>query len=220
MNQCPATKKRVDRLLGSYLPEVINQAALPKVLGDMSKSYFQAKNKVDAGMLALQSEGASMILVPGRLDQAQGQDALRHDLGQCMLYASILSELGAGADTLLQSGSGETLTLADASAFCTSTKQELPQLTQKFATHNRTYQVRALDKWRRHSIKGWGMERIFNSKGKPIAESQGGNGLLWVYNSQSMADKTTEDKSQEECTTYRFSTRGKLLGNHSSPCPR
>ncbi|MBL4636779.1 MAG: hypothetical protein JKY56_23210 [Kofleriaceae bacterium] len=59
------------------------------------------------------------------------------------------------------------------------------------------------------------MERIFNSKGRPIAESQGGKGLLWVYSSQSMADKT-----KAECTTYRFSNRGKLLGNHSSPCPR
>ncbi|MBL4636780.1 MAG: hypothetical protein JKY56_23215 [Kofleriaceae bacterium] len=73
MSQCPTTKKRVDRLLGSYLPEVINQAALPKVLGDMSKSYFQAKHKVDAGMLALQSEGATMVPVPGSLDQAQGE---------------------------------------------------------------------------------------------------------------------------------------------------
>lgn len=212
MSRCPPTQRSVDQLLENYLPEVKNQAALPKVRGDMVVRYVSAKAKLDAAFAALETTSTKMIAVPNELDTKLGSTALAKDLEQCSLYAGILKDLGAKTDSSLSSELG---TLGNATEYCRTKASELPSLLPRIVAHNNAYKSRELQQWQRRSIKGWGMEKVFNSKGRPIAESQSPSGLLWVFSDESVADK-----AKAACTTYRFSSRGKLLGNRSSTCPQ
>jgi hypothetical protein len=212
IRRCGATRDEVGELLGSYIPSILNQAALPKVGSQMSRAYFSSQATLSASIEALQSSGKGLRPVPLSLESEVGQTRLREQLTQCLAYSKAMLELGAANTSTITSEEGESQTVEAARAFCERVDDQLPELMDKFLAHNSTYHETMLQRWRRVSIKGWGMEKVFNAKGRPLAESTlGGGAITWTYRS--------EAGSENPCVIYRFTARGKVLGERAIACP-
>lgn len=211
IRRCQASKDMVDKLLSSYIPSIENQAALPKVREKLSQAYFASQATLTASIDALHSSGKGLVPVPLSLELKAARTRLREQLTQCQAYANAMLELGASGESQVQSEEGESQTVEAARSFCERADKQLPELMDRFLAHNRAYHETMLARWRRTSIKGWGMEKVFNAKGRPLLQSAAGATITWTFPS--------DEGATHACVIYRFSARGKLLGERGIRCP-
>ncbi len=209
IRQCKSTKKDVGVLLTSYIPSVKNQAALPHVIHKMSEAYFAAHDTLEAGQAALQSSGRSLIAAPAATETAKGHAALRKQLSQCESNGKALLELGASASLPLHSPTGSSEQLASAIAYCQAATPTLAHALTRLKAHNIAYRATTLKRWLRTNIKGWSMEKVYNAKGRPWAQSTNGGAIQWTYQEQ-----------DGSCIEVRFSAKGKKLGEKSLACAK
>ncbi|MCP4446973.1 MAG: hypothetical protein GY811_16730 [Myxococcales bacterium] len=206
---CEAVKSRLGIILNDYLPSIRNQAALPKVMGKMSSAYFGAFETVEASMAALQTSGRSMAPAPRALESAEGRAELNRQLSQCTSYAVALGELGAGPKTVLFSPSGATAKLGVAERWCAGAATGVDVTATRVSAHNESYRQAVLARWLRTNIKTWSMEKVYNSRGRPVAESTTADGsILWTYKGDA-----------GQCVRIRFTSRGKKTGEQPLSCP-
>ncbi len=209
IRQCESTKEDVGVLLSSYIPSIKNQAALPHVISKMSEAYFGAHDTLEAAQAALQSSGRSLTAAPTATETPEGQAALREQLNQCRSNGRALIELGADADLSLHSAAGDSEQLASAIAYCQAETPKLDHALARFEAHNIAYRTTILKRWLRTNIKSWSMEKVYNAKGRPWAQSTNGGSIQWTYQERGGS-----------CLQVRFSAKGKKLGEKSLACAK
>lgn len=208
IRDCKGMQKRLSILLNYYIPKIQNQAAQPHLLASLGKAQDAARQVLDEAQRALQTSGRKMMLAPVALETAEGQEALRSSLRTCKTYVKTLAEVGAAPGARVPSQLG-SYTVADVNAFCSQGSDVQDGLVAKVVAHNTAYRAADLLRWRRTHLKTWSMEKVFNAKGRPIAESKSPAGaVLWTYAG-----------SDGQCTRIQFTSAGKKVGEQAQSCP-
>lgn len=206
--RCAATAEEVAVLRNTYLPGVMNQAAIPTVRTDMALAYWSAKKALDGARTAIATTDRNLTPVDAALEAPAGQSKLRAQLERCRDYGQALRELGAPADLPLASAEGQVAAAQEAAEFCAHESADIGNTLQAVAAHNVAYRAIVLERWQRVSIKGFGMERVFTERGRPQAEKVlGGGAIVWNY------------QEGDSCTQVRFTPRGKLMTEAKVRCP-
>lgn len=209
IRDCEGMQKRLGVILNYYIPGIQNQAALPQVLSRLGKAHHAVRSTLDEANSALQTSGRTMVLAPISLESEEGREALQSRLAQCKTYGKTLIDIGAAADILVPSPSGESHALQNVRAFCSQAAASLETTIPKLIAHNTRFREAELLRWRRTNLKTWSMEKVFNARGRPIADSKRpGGAILWTY--QAEAGK---------CLRIQFTPAGKKVGEETQSCP-
>ncbi len=207
IRDCKGMQNRLSIILKYYIPKIQNQAAQPQLLANLGKAQDGARQILDKAQQALQTSGRKMMLAPAVLETVEGQEALRGHFATCKTYVKTLAEIGAVPESRVPSPLG-SYTVADVKAFCSQGIDSLDGLVAKVVAHNTEYRAADLLRWRRTHLKTWSMEKVFNAKGRPSAESKNPAGaILWTY--------AGEDG---QCTRIQFSSAGKKVGEQAQSC--
>ncbi len=199
-------------LLTNYVPQVRADAAIPKIISNMSAAYFSATKTYQRALSALTTSGKSMRAAPITLTTKLGYRAYQNTIAKCLESGRALQNLGAKSDLAL----GETdtaVTLQSAFARCEQMHGNT-QLRAKVIAHNKRHEQVTRKKWERINLKGWGMTKLYRERGKPLSVARRGKTIIWSY--ASGPAKVTHIP----CTGYLFSQRGKLMGQVKSRCNR
>lgn len=205
--RCAATADEIHHLRTAYLPSILNQAALPEVTDNMTSAFAASRTSLEAVRDALGSD-ARLTAAPEELESAAGQEALRANLANCVAYGRALVELGADLQLELAFGD-QFIPRGLAVDFCERAGETLDSTFSTILAHNKEYRKILLDRWRRLSLKGFGMEKVFEERGRPQAESVlGGGAIVWEY------------QAGDACSQVRFTPRGKLMDEKKVTCAK
>jgi hypothetical protein len=208
IRDCKGMEKRLGIILKYYIPGIQNQAARPQLLDNLGKAHDEARSTLEEAHKALQTSGRKMMLAPISLESKRGQDEFRSQLGQCKTYLKNLAEIGAPLATGVPSPLG-SYTVQDVQEFCSQATDSLTSVAAEVIAHNAKHRSAELLRWRRTSLKTWGMEKVFNAKGRPIAESKSpGGAILWTYAGEA-----------GQCLRITFTSAGKKVDEQAQSCP-
>lgn len=206
--RCAPTADEINRLRTDYLPSILNQVALPEVIDKMTSAFGASRTGLDMVGDALRSSEGQLMPAPEELESVKGQEALRANLSNCIDYGRALVKLGADPHLELNFA-GQTVPRELAVDFCERAAEALDSTFSAIVGHNEGYRKMVLNRWRRASLKGFGMEKLFEARGRPQAEwTLGGGAIVWEY------------QADNGCSQVRFTPRGKLMDEKIVACTK